>query len=553
MGPQGWVINSVISVRCIRLADGSVDYFVSLLQDVTERRQDEESLRKSEERYRTVADHTYDWEYWLAPVGNLIYCSPSCERVSGYKSEEYLGDPTLLNRIVHPDDAARWDEHIHNDLNISEPCDLDFRIVTREGETRWIAHSCTSVYSEDRKMLGRRACNRDITLRKRMEQELRESQERFQRALESIPDVLVIYDRDLRIQYINGATRQLTGRPVSDFIGKRDEEIWPPEVYEAYLPTLRESFQTGAIRSLETDVLMPGMGTRSLRITCVPLIDDDGQVREILGLTHDLTGRKSREREIDRLNRLYATLSAVNHSIFFVQTREELFQEVCRIAIEQAGFKLVWVGWHDTESHRVHPVAQAGDSQDYLDKLNVYADDRPEGRGPVGLCIREGKPCIFNDFLGDPRAEPWREAAMAHGLRSAAALPIRFDGNVVAALVVYAGEVSLFQDKEVALLEEVADSVSFALDHLEQEKKRRQAEDSLRVREAEYRAVIETTADGFCIADAEGSLLEVNDAYVLQSGYSRAELLGMQYLRSRSPGRAGGDSRSHRPHHSGRQ
>ena len=185
------------------------------------------------------------------------------------------------------------------------------------------------------------------------------------------------------------------------------------------------------------------------------------------------------------------------------------------------------MGWHDTESHRVHPVAQAGDSQDYLNKLNVYADDRPEGRGPVGLCIREGKPCIFNDFLGDPRAEPWREAAMAHGLRSAAALPIRFDGNVVAALVVYAGEVSLFQDKEVALLEEVADSVSFALDHLEQEKKRRQAEDSLRVREAEYRAVIETTADGFWIADAEGSLLEVNDAYVLQSGYSRAELLGM--------------------------
>ena len=84
---------------------------------------------------------------------------------------------------------------------------------------------------------------------------------------------------------------------------------------------------------------MPGMGTRSLRITCVPLIDDDGQVREILGLTHDLTGRKFREREIDRLNRLYATLSAVNHSIFFVQTREELFQEVCRIAIAASGIQ----------------------------------------------------------------------------------------------------------------------------------------------------------------------------------------------------------------------
>ena len=177
-------------------------------------------------------------------------------------------------------------------------------------------------------MIGRRACNEDITFRKQVEQKLRESQERFQRALESIPDVVVIYDRDLRIQYINNATRQLTGRPVTDFIGKRDEEIWPPEVYETYLPTLRESSQTGAIRSLETVVSMPAMGTRNLHITCVPLIDEDGQVREVLGITHDLTGRRSHEREIERLNRLYATLSVVNHSIIVVRTREELFQEV---------------------------------------------------------------------------------------------------------------------------------------------------------------------------------------------------------------------------------
>ena len=187
----------------------------------------------------------------------------------------------------------------------------------------------------------------------------------------------------------------------------------------------------------------------------------------------------------------------------------------------------MWVGWHDPESHRIDPVAQAGDSQDYLDKIRVYADDRPEGRGPVGVCIREGRPCIFNDFVDDPRAEPWHEAATAHGLHSVTALPIRVDGKVVAALVVYAGEAGLFRDKEVALLEETAASMSFALDYLEQERKRRQSEDSLRVREAQYRAVIETTSDGFWMLDAEGRLLEVNDAYVRRSGYSRAELLGM--------------------------
>ena len=260
-------------------------------RDITQRKADEGALRESEERYRTVADHTYDWEYWLTPDGKLTYCSPSCERLTGYRSDEYGVDPTLLRRIVHPDDNALWHQHLLDDISRPETCTLDWRIITRQGETRWIAHVCTPVYTSDGRVLGRRASNRDITARKRVEQALHESHERFQRALESIPDVVVIYDRDLTIQYINNATRQLTGRPVTDYIGKRDEEVWPPEVYEVYLPTLREAFQTRAIRAIQTDVFLPGRGTRSLQITCVPLIDDEGGIREVLGITHDDTER----------------------------------------------------------------------------------------------------------------------------------------------------------------------------------------------------------------------------------------------------------------------
>lgn len=131
--------------------------------------------------------------------------------------------------------------------------------------------------------------------RQRAEQALRESEERFRRALENIPDVVVIYDRDLRIQYVNDAARRITGRPISDFIGHREEEIWPPEVYEVYLPTLREAFKTRTIRSLETDLFLPKDGFRALSITCVPLIDEEGEVREVLGITHDFTERKEAE------------------------------------------------------------------------------------------------------------------------------------------------------------------------------------------------------------------------------------------------------------------
>lgn len=134
--------------------------------------------------------------------------------------------------------------------------------------------------------------------------------------------------------------------------------------------------------------------------------------------------RTSRERDIERLNRLYAALSELNRATVRAKSREELFQEVCRISTEKAGFKLGWVGRHEPETNAVVPVACAGHDQGYVAKIHVYADDRPEGHGATGTCIREGRVCIFNDFLHDPLGAPWHAAAAEYGLRAVAGLPI---------------------------------------------------------------------------------------------------------------------------------
>jgi len=79
---------------------------------VTDHRQIEEKLRDSEECFRTVADFTYDWEYWLDPKGKLIYISPSCERISGYRPDEYYENPHLIEEIIHPDDRSILVKHV---------------------------------------------------------------------------------------------------------------------------------------------------------------------------------------------------------------------------------------------------------------------------------------------------------------------------------------------------------------------------------------------------------------------------------------------------------
>jgi PAS domain S-box-containing protein len=125
-------------------------------------------LAREEEKFHTVADYTYDWEYWEGPGREILYMSPACERITGYSLHEFMAAPELLARIVHADDLSLLAEHRH-DVDHEDETTVDFRIVRKDGEIRWIAHACQSVFGRDGKFMGRRVSNRDITERKQAE------------------------------------------------------------------------------------------------------------------------------------------------------------------------------------------------------------------------------------------------------------------------------------------------------------------------------------------------------------------------------------------------
>ncbi|ADU61368.1 MAG: EAL domain-containing protein [Pseudodesulfovibrio sp.] len=131
-----------------------------------------EALRTGEERYRTIADFAYDWEIWLGTEGGVLYCSPACERISGHPPERYFEQPELLREIIVSEDRDAWDKYllfINNEVGGS----LDFRIVTRSGQTRWLCVAGRAVSGIGMKPLGIRCSFRDITDRKEMEEQLR--------------------------------------------------------------------------------------------------------------------------------------------------------------------------------------------------------------------------------------------------------------------------------------------------------------------------------------------------------------------------------------------
>ena len=229
---DGTIIDVEISAQYANQLEGRLFCFV---RDITDLKRVEEAMQESEEKYRTVADFTYNMETWRMPDGTFRYVSPSCERITGHTVVEFLADPNLLIKITHPDDQSKVTEHYllaHQGAG-TENRGIDFRILTPGGDIRWIGHSCTAVHGRDGHPLGRRESNRDITKRKQIEadqkqlgQRLRDYQFYTRSLFESNIDALMTTDPSGIITDVNKQMEELTDCTRDELIGAPFKEYF---------------------------------------------------------------------------------------------------------------------------------------------------------------------------------------------------------------------------------------------------------------------------------------------------------------------------------------
>ncbi len=188
---------------------------------------------------------------------------------------------------------------------------------------------------------------------------------------------------------------------------------------------------------------------------------------------------QERTAALARLTRLYSTLSKVNEAIVRIHEPLKLYEEVCRITVEEGAFRLAWIGLLDRDTRNVIPVASYGETA-YLSGIRIIALDVPEGKGPTGRAVVEQRHFICSDIESDPIMLPWRDAALSHGIRSSSSFPIRSGPEVVGAFTIYSDEPSYFTEEEINLLLSLTEDISFAIKSIENEKKRHEVEEALR-------------------------------------------------------------------------
>ncbi len=311
---NGEVIDVDISLSVVRDSDGRITGSIGVIRDITERKLMEEALRRSERRFRQVAENAREWIWEVDADGMYTYASPVVEKILGYKADDVLCKKHYCD-FLHPEDAER--------LRTESQAIFDRRDVFKEFETRnlhkdgsevWLLRSGVPILDEAGGLLGYRGADIDITERKRAEDALRETHRRLMEIVDFLPDAALVIDRDGKVIAWNRAIEEMTGVPKAEMIGKGDHEYSIP-FYGSRRPILidlvlqpdgeteRKMYHTIS-RVRETlcgEVFVPNVfGGRGAFIwgNASPLRDSHGQIVGAIETIRDVTERHRVEDEL---------------------------------------------------------------------------------------------------------------------------------------------------------------------------------------------------------------------------------------------------------------
>lgn len=372
------------------------------------------------------------------------------------------------------------------------------------------------------------------------EQAARAVSERLAMVMRHANDAILVFDGQKRIVEANAGVRAFYGRGPEELCGKSVHDLHPSGTGAVTDGLFAQAIASEG-RVFETEHARKD-GTAFPVEVSTQRVNLEGRPH-ILAIVRDITQRKIHEREIERLNRVYHVISAVNQMLVRAKSQDDLFREACRVLVETGGFRLAWIGTLNEATRLIEPVAVAGDGHDYVSHLRISIDPSvPEGRGPSGTAFREGHTYVCNDFFANPATAPWHAQAQKAEFQSSLALPIRHQGRAFALLTVYAAEKDFFAGREVGLLEETAGDLEFALEVFAVECRRREAEAELAaalrktaLSEARFRSVFEKTGVGVALVALDGRWIDANQRLCDILGYTRDELLPLTFQQITHP------------------
>ncbi|MCX6173414.1 MAG: PAS domain S-box protein [Ignavibacteriales bacterium] len=352
---------------------------------------------------------------------------------------------------------------------------------------------------------------------------LRDSYELLEKVFNNTHIMMAYLDPKFNFIRVNQAYAEADEHTPDYYLGKNHFALFPYAENETLFRNVVDTGQTLTVFAKPFEYAEhPERGISYWDWSLQPVKASDGSVTALVFSLINVTKHMQSQEWIQKLNRVYAVLSNINQAIVRIHDIDRLFNEICRIAIEEGKFRMVWIGMINPQTNMVDVVASAGLTEDYLNKIKIDLNDKKQIEGPTLKTLRYGHYTISNDIATDENMLPWREEALKLGYRSSASLPIKVLGTVRGVIKLYSDEVEFFAEDEIKLLDEMAMDVSFALEFIEHEAKRKQAEEFL----LKFRLGVERSGDAVLLTDPDGTIVYVNPAFENIFGYTKEEAVG---------------------------
>ncbi|MDD5251308.1 MAG: PAS domain S-box protein [Patescibacteria group bacterium] len=502
----------------LRDAQGQVVGILSSGLDVTERQRlvDELALKAR------LLDSTADAIYVVDENGRFVFVNSALTKTVGRERGELM-EMNLQDIVAAPFDklvGARLKEALKKRRVSFEsayrrrdqpdmPAEVDLAAVEEGGRSLIIG------------------IIHDAAARQEIERLNREQTDRLKTIIEAVPEGVALIDEAGRFTFVNEAGEGVLGISRSEFIGRPQNDLrWQIEDV-AGGPFPEEHLPFNVVRTTGRAVLGVEFAVRvaekrkMLSVNAAPLRDAAGKTVGVVTVFSDITNRRLLERQAKGHEKSLRILVAVNEAVARADSEPALLNDVCSIIARFGDYGLVWVGLAEQDEVKtVRPVASAGTHGDFLKELQVVWSDTQRGRGPTGACIRTGLPVLAKDLATEPTFQPWRQAALAQGLRSSLTLPLRLAEGTIGVIEFFSSEVDAFDKESEGLLMALTDDLAYGIAILRLREAKRQSESAVRETEQRFRESMDVLPQIVFAADLEGRVVFWNRGAKELSGYT---------------------------------
>lgn len=455
-GATRWLRASAVPV----LRDGKAIRVHACFEDITERRAVERDLELTRRQLERALETAGLGTYEVDMLGGEARVDARYLAHLGYLPGELDMTRAEWWSRIHPDDRARLQERIAS--GPTRGFEAEYRMRRKEGDYVWLLDRGGALeFDAQGDLIRVTGVHLDITPRKQMEQELREGEARYRSLVDSAPMPILI-GRAGQVLLANPACLALFG-------AKHEEELLTRSAWDCFHPDDHPLIRRRLVRAFEQGLPNPAETMRILRMDGVAVeveavsapFDYQGE-RAVHVMLHDITERRAREAQLQRLERVERARGGVHRTLAYAADEAGYLREVCRVVREECGHDVVWIGFvRQDAAHSVERAAHAGLDQATMDRIRVTWGEDEYGQGISGKAIRLGTSQYCNDAEQYPDAAPWLEVIREQGFHAASAFPLlEEDGATFGVLSIYSRQRHPFSAAEMGLLGALADDLA---------------------------------------------------------------------------------------------